>query len=176
MKEFMQLDRNLRLRTLTVFLNVILTSSVAPNMTIYYVRYFGAFVTGFLLMFASVISFIAGLYGGHLADVYGRKWTILLGAQLMIAGYLLTAIMNSSFMVAPKLTFLGFIIASIGGSLADPAEQAMMIDSSTLQNRRYVYSLIYWVINIGVMFGAAIGGWFFKEYLFELLIGLTIMA
>lgn len=172
----MLLDRNLKLRTLTIFLNVILTSSVAPNMTIYYVYYFGAFVTGFLLMIASIISFIAGLYGGHLADVYGRKWTMLVGSGFMIGGYFLTMIMNSQWLVAPKLTFLGFLIASAGGSLADPAEQAMLIDASTLENRRFVYSLIYWIINIGVMMGAAIGGWFFRDYLFELLTGLTAVA
>jgi DHA1 family multidrug resistance protein B-like MFS transporter len=176
MSEFMALDRNLKLRTLTVFLAVLLGSSIGPNMTIYYVEYFGAFITGFLLIVVSVAGFIAGLYGGHLADVYGRKWTMLVGSAFLIAGYAIAMLMNSPWMTQPYITFFGFLLANIGGSLMDPAEQAMMIDSSTLANRRFVYSLIYWVINIAVMVGAAVGGWFFKEYLFELLLGLLIVA
>jgi DHA1 family multidrug resistance protein B-like MFS transporter len=176
MNEFMTLDRNLKLRTLTVFLTVLLGSSIGPNMTIYYVQYFGALVTGFLLIAVSVVSFIAGLYGGHLADVFGRKWTMMLGSVFMILGYATAVVVNSPWLVNPYVTFVGFLLASVGGSLADPAEQAMMIDSSTLENRRFVYSLIYWVINIAVMVGAAIGGWFFREYLFELLLGMMIVA
>ncbi|WP_373780582.1 hypothetical protein [Weissella soli] len=57
MQEFMQLDRNLKLRTLTVFLVVLLGSSVGPNMTIYYVKYFGAVITGILLVIVSISGF-----------------------------------------------------------------------------------------------------------------------
>ena len=149
MQDFMQLDRNLKLRSLTVFLTVLLGSSIGPNVTVYYVEYFGAFITGFLLIAVSVAGFIAGLYGGHLADVLGRKKTILIGSAMIIGGYAL---------------------------VADPAEQAMMIDSSTLKNRKFVFALIYWIINIGVMIGAAVGGWFFRDYLFELLMGSMIVG
>jgi len=171
MQEFMALNRNLKLRTLTVFLTVLLGSSIGPNMTIYYVQYFGAFVSGFLLMVVSVAGFIAGLYGGHLSDVWGRKRTMLTGSALIISGYTLAMLMNAPWYTNPYITFIGFLTASIGSSLADPAEQAMMIDASTIKNRKFVYALIYWVINIGVMLGAAIGGWFFRDYLFELLLG-----
>ena len=61
MQDFMALDRNLKLRSLTVFLTVLLGSSIGPNVTVYYVEYFGAFITGFLLIAVSVAGFIAGL-------------------------------------------------------------------------------------------------------------------
>lgn len=177
MKEFMQLDRNLKLRTLTVFLAALLNSSIYPNMTIYYAKYFGAVVTGILLMVISVLSFVAGLYGGHLADSHGRKPIMLAGGILLTLGYTIAAAMNNPWLHEPRVTFIAFLVASVGGSLADPAEQAMMIDSSTPRNRKYVYALIYWIINISVMLGAAIGGWFFRDYLLELLlvlIGISI--
>ncbi|QEA56856.1 MFS transporter [Weissella hellenica] len=176
MQEFMALNRNLKLRTLTVFLTVLLGSSIGPNMTIYYVQYFGAFISGLLLMIVSVAGFIAGLYGGHLSDVWGRKRTMLTGSALIIIGYGLAMFMNAPWYTNPYVTFVGFLLASVGASFADPAEQAMMIDASTIANRKFVYALIYWVLNIGVMIGAAIGGWFFRDYLFELLMGSVVVG
>ena len=61
---------------------------------------------------------------------------------------------------------MAFAAVAIGGALADPAQQAMMIDLTDGENRRFVYALLYWVMNIGVMLGAAIGGWWFKTHLF----------
>ncbi|MBM7616873.1 DHA1 family multidrug resistance protein B-like MFS transporter [Weissella uvarum] len=175
MREFMDLDRNLKLRALTVFLTVLVGSSVGPNMTIYYVQHFGSFWTGILLMVVSIAGLIFGLYGGHISDVIGRKRTIEYGQIAMFIGYGLAMANNLPHYVNPYLTFVGFLLAMVGSSLADPAEQAMMIDSSTPKNRRFVFALIYWILNIGVMLGAAIGGWFFRDYLFELLIFMTIV-
>ena len=176
MQEFMQLDRNLKLRALTVFLTVLLGSAIGPNVTVYYVQYFGAVVTGLLLIVVSIAGFIAGLYGGHLADVLGRKRTMLIGSALIILGYGLAMLMNAPWYTNPYVTFIGFLTASVGASFADPAEQAMMIDSSTPKNRKFVFALIYWILNIGVMIGAAVGGWFFRDYLFELLMGSMIVG
>ncbi|MCM0582487.1 MFS transporter [Weissella diestrammenae] len=173
MREFMSFDRNLKLRTLTVFLTVLLGSAVGPNMTIYYVRYFGAFITGMLLLLIAVSGFFAGLVGGYLSDKIGRKPVMLVAAAMMIGGYFIAMLMNSPWITNHHVTYIGFFMASVGASFADPAEQAMMIDASTTENRNFVFALIYWVINIGVMIGAAIGGWFFQAYLFELMLALV---
>ncbi len=176
MKEFLQLDRNLKLRMLTMFLVAILNSSVLPNMTIYYSHYFGTLVTGGLLIAVSVASFLAGLYGGHLADVYGRKPVMIGGGLLIAVGYAVAAAMNSPWIHDPQVTFIGFLVAGVGSSGANPAEQAMIIDASTPANRQYVYSLSYWIVNISVMIGSALGGWFFRDYLFELLTGMIVVS
>ncbi|HCH60808.1 MAG TPA: MFS transporter, partial [Leuconostoc lactis] len=72
MADFFKLDRNIQLRIVMMFITVAIGSSVGPNMTIYYVGYFGAFLTGILLVLVQVAGFLAGLYGGHLADLWGR--------------------------------------------------------------------------------------------------------
>lgn len=48
MSDFFKLDRNIQLRILMMFITVAIGSSVGPNMTIYYVEYMDALVTGFL--------------------------------------------------------------------------------------------------------------------------------
>lgn len=176
MSEFFTLNRNLQLRIVMVFLSVLLGSTVGPNMTIYYVRYFGAFWTGLLLLVVSVAGFLAGLYGGHMADIWGRKRTMMVGSAGIVGGYALAMLMNSPLFVNPYVTFFGFLLTTVGYGFADPAEEAMLIDVSTPQNRQFIYALIYWIINVGVMIGAALGGWFFRDYLFELLLALVIGA
>jgi len=176
MSEFFKLDRNIQLRMVIMFITIAIGSSVGPNMTIYYVAYFGAGITGILLVFVQVAGFIAGLYGGHLADVWGRKRVMLSGIGAMAVGYTIAATMNSPMYINPYVTFFGFLLATVGMSFASPAEEAMMIDVSTLKNRKFIYAMMYWVINLSVMIGAALGGWFFKTARFELLIGTAIGA
>ncbi|WP_294974258.1 MFS transporter [uncultured Leuconostoc sp.] len=176
MSDFFKLDRNIQLRMVIMFITIAIGSSVGPNMTIYYVAYFGAGITGILLVFVQVAGFIAGLYGGHLADVWGRKRVMLSGIAAMAVGYTIAATMNSPMYINPYVTFLGFLLATVGMSFASPAEEAMMIDVSTLKNRKFIYAMMYWVINFSVMIGAALGGWFFKTARFELLIGTAIGA
>ena len=176
MADFFKLDRNIQLRIVMMFITVAIGSSVGPNMTIYYVGYFGAFLTGTLLVLVQVAGFLAGLYGGHLADLWGRKRVMIAGIGLMTLGYLLAAVMNSPLYINPYITFFGFLMASVGLSFASPAEEAMMIDVSTVKNRKFIYAMIYWVINLAVMIGAGLGGWFFKTARFQLLIGTAIGA
>lgn len=176
MAAFFKLDRNIQLRIVMMFITVAIGSSVGPNMTIYYVDYFGAFSTGILLVLVQIAGFIAGLYGGHLADLWGRKHVMVVGIAVMSLGYLLAASMNSPFYINPYVTFFGFLMATVGLSFASPAEEAMMIDVSTVKNRKFIYAMIYWVINLAVMIGAGLGGWFFKTARFQLLIGTALGA
>ena len=176
MSDFFKLDRNIQLRIVIMFITIAIGSSVGPNMTIYYVSYFGAGITGMLLVFVQIAGFIAGLYGGHLADVWGRKRVMLSGIGSMAIGYTIAAAMNSPIYINPYVTFFGFLLATVGMSFASPAEEAMMIDVSTLQNRKFIYAMMYWVVNLSVMIGAALGGWFFKTARFELLIGTAVGA
>jgi DHA1 family multidrug resistance protein B-like MFS transporter len=133
-------------------------------------------VTGFLLLIISAVSFIVGLFGGHFSDERGRKKTMQIGLSVVVIGYLIATLMNSPLGTFPKPTFIGFLLASAGFQFTSPAFEAMMIDVSTPENRQFVYSLNYWIINITVMIGAAIGGWFFRDYLFELMIVLILAS
>lgn len=45
----------------------------------------------------------------------------------------------------------------------------MIIDLTDESNRRYVYTISYWLINIAVMLGAGISGLFYDKYFLELM-------
>ena len=69
MGEFLKLNRNIQLRILMMLITVAIGSSVGPNMTIYYIEYFGPLVIGILLIIVQLSGLLAGLYGGHLSDL-----------------------------------------------------------------------------------------------------------
>ncbi|MDR1521830.1 MAG: MFS transporter [Streptococcaceae bacterium] len=175
MKEFMNLNRNIKLRLLTLLITDLTGYAITGNLIIYYIYYFDKFTAGILLMVASISNFLANLYGGHFSDEKGRKEAMKVGLTFMVLGDLLSAAFNSPFGNFPRLAFLMFLLEGAGFNFAIPAFEAVIIDITTLKNRDFVYSLVYWIQNISIMFGAAIGAWLFRDYLFQLLL-ITIIG
>ena len=44
----------------------------------------------------------------------------------------------------------------------NPATEAMLIDVSTPENRKVMYSINYWAINLSIAIGAIFGGYYLK--------------
>lgn len=176
MKEFFSLPKQLQWRLELSFLSVVLGSAIFPFMSMYYVEYFGAFITGMLVIITQVFSFVAILYGGHLSDSIGRKKVADIGNFGVVLGYILTMLANIPGRVMPLLTFVGIFIVEIMSNFNHPAYDAMIIDLTDEKNRRYVYTINYWLINVAVMFGAGIAGAFYDHHFFELLIAMTGIA
>lgn len=169
MKEFLALPRQIKLGEFLRFISNIVGSSIFPFMAIYYVKHFGTFITGILTIIVSLSSFFATLYGGHLSDSIGRKKTILLGLVGVTVGWAISISANLPGPVFPWLTFVGFLVIETFSALYGPAYEAMIIDLTDESNRRYVYTISYWLINIAVMLGAGISGLFYDKYFLELM-------
>ncbi|MEY8443562.1 MFS transporter [Lactococcus ileimucosae] len=174
MKEFWRLHPAIRIRLLMNFLGTLCFSTVGGSMTIYYNKYMGAGVTGFLLIISSIVVFLVGLYAGHLTDMKGRRPVMLFATALTAVGAALATFSNSSFYFNPWLTFLGFLIENFGFGFFNTASQAMIVDLTTSENRRTVYSIQYWVINFAIMIGSGLSAWFFRDYLVWLLLAITV--
>lgn len=176
MKEFFELPKQLQWRLELSFLSIILGSAIFPYMSMYYVEYFGAFITGMLVIITQVFSFVAILYGGHLSDSIGRKKVADIGNFGVVIGYILTTLANIPGHIMPLLTFIGIFVVEIMSNFNHPAYDAMIIDLTDEKNRRFVYTINYWLINVAVMLGAGIAGAFYDHHFFELLIAMTGIA
>ncbi|EUJ60389.1 hypothetical protein MCOL2_05368 [Listeria fleischmannii FSL S10-1203] len=55
------------------------------------------------------ISFFAGLYGGHLADIFGRRRLMLIGECIIMFSYLGLVLVNSPFFYLTSSDFYLFI-------------------------------------------------------------------
>lgn len=176
MKEFLRLPKQIQWVMELRFLSIILGSAIFPFMSMYYVQYFGAFVTGMLVVVTQICSFFAILYGGHLSDSIGRKKVVDFGNMGVVLGYVVTTLANIPGHVLPHLTFIGIFIVEILSNFCHPAYDAMIIDLTNEKNRRFVYTMNYWLINVAVMLGAGIAGAFYDHHFFVLLLFMTGIA
>lgn len=149
---------------------------IFPFMAIYFSMEINSKVAGILLMINVLAQFLAGMYGGHLADIIGRKKLMVAGELLKVFAFLGMVLYNSPVFHSPWITFVMLLLIGVAQGLINPAGEAMLIDVSTPENRSFMYSVSYWANNLSMMIGIIVGGWFFVDYLFPLLVALFIMS
>ncbi|MBC2255937.1 MFS transporter [Listeria ivanovii] len=173
---FRELHPNIRARILIQFLSKIIGSMIFPFLAIYFTMEINSSVAGVLLLINVFVQFVAGIYGGHLADVIGRRKLMITGEVLKVFAFLGMVLCNSPFLHSPWITFVMLLIIGVAQGLVNPAGEAMLIDVSTPENRAFMYSISYWANNLSMLIGIMVGGWFFVDYLFPLLVALLIMS
>ncbi len=173
---FKTLHPNIRIRIYTSFLSRVIGSMIFPFMAIYFTLHINATAAGIFLMIHVAVQFIASLYGGYLADLIGRKKMMVIGEWMKVFAFLGMVLTNSPFGTLPILTFIMMLIVGVASGFVNPAAEAMLIDVSTKETRSFMYSINYWAVNLSIMLGLIVGGWFYKTHLFELLISLFIMS
>lgn len=155
---FRELHPNIRARILIQFLSKVIGSMIFPFMAIYFSMEINSSVAGFLLMINVLAQFLAGMYGGHLADIIGRKKLMVTGELLKVFAFLGMVLCNSPMFHSPWITFVMLLIIGVAQGLINPAGEAMLIDVSTPENRSFMYSVSYWANNLSIMIGIMGGG------------------
>ena len=64
----------------------------------------------------------------------------------------------------------------VTSSLGRPAMHAIIIDSTTPENRKGIYALDYWIVNLSMAIGTALGGLLYVNHQIELFILLTLTS
>jgi DHA1 family multidrug resistance protein B-like MFS transporter len=165
--------RTVKIRLLESFLGSMIGSMIFPFMAIYLSHYFGLKTAGLLLLLNVGVGIAINFFGGYFSDQFGRKKIIVFAETLRFAAFFTMMVSNSPWFHSPILTFLMMTINSICWGLAGPAGQAMLMDVSKPEERKTMYSILYWANNLSIAIGGVMGGFLFKHYLFELLIALT---
>ncbi|MTH55619.1 MFS transporter [Bacillus mangrovi] len=173
---FRELHPNIKIRIYTSFLSRLAGSMVFPFMAIYFTREINAVTAGILLLIQVVVQFLAGFYGGYLADVLGRKKVMVAGEWMKVFSIAGMILANSPSFTSPWLTFFMLVLLGISMGIVNPAAEAMLVDVSTKETRTMIYSINYWSINLSIMLAFIAGGWFFETNFFELLISLLAIS
>ncbi|GEB78382.1 MFS transporter [Sporolactobacillus inulinus] len=162
------LHPNLKIRLITSVMTIFVSDMIFPFMAMYFSQFFGATLAGFLLFINVIISVLSGFIGGYLSDRFGRKKIMVLAQMIKFLSLSGMTIANSQIWFSPLFTFLMLGVENVASGLMHPSEEAMLIDVSTDETRRFMYTINYWVTNLGMAAGAAIGGMFFNSHRFTL--------
>lgn len=171
-----KLHINVKIRLIEQFASSLTGNMVFPFMIIYFSQVFGERITGIIFIINVIISFIFGIYGGHFADKIGRKKVMVYAEVFRFIALLVMAVASVEQINSPILIFVMNIIVSACTGFSRPAGEAMLIDSSTVNDRKFVYTIDYVLWNASLLIGGLIGGFFFKEYRFELILSLSLIS
>ncbi|PWK13105.1 MFS transporter [Tumebacillus permanentifrigoris] len=176
MKQFWQLHPTVKWRMVDQLLGNIVGNMIWPFMVIYLADQFGAGLAGLLLSLNIFLSLLVGFYGGFIADRFGRKRMMTYAESGRLLAFLVMVFANSPWLDSSVLTFGMMTISTLMSGLLRPAGQAMLIDASTPEDRRLIYGLDYWSMNIAILVGSLVGGFWFQTHRFALLSGLAVSS
>ncbi|MCP8615259.1 MDR family MFS transporter [Salirhabdus salicampi] len=174
--KFKDFHPNIKLRIIFGFFTELVGSMIFPFMAIYFTVHFGAQLTGILLIVNVVIGTLVGFYGGYLSDLIGRKKLMVIAEVVRTISLVVVAVANSPWYESPTITFFMFVVGSICWGIEGPATDAMLIDVSKPEERKLMYSIMYWSGNLSIALGGAVGAFLFRDYLFQLFIGMVITS
>ncbi|MHC0035288.1 MDR family MFS transporter [Pseudoneobacillus sp. C159] len=157
-------DINLKTRLIGETLFNMLFWMYFPFLTIYFSEELGEVKAGMMMTVPSIISIFGGMIGGYIADQYGRRKIMLIGAFMQVVFFALF-----SLSISPWLDYVAFIGISIGKSFYRPASSAMVVDLVPDEERRSVFATFTSANNLGAVLGPIIGVVLFFQYRSELL-------
>lgn len=168
--------QNIRVRLVTSFFNRAVFSAVMPFMALFFAQEMGKVWAGLFLVFTVIVSFFINLIGGYISDRFPRKRVLVMTSSLSALLFLIMTISlfpthNIIWLFA--ISYLAFVITS---SLGRPAMHAIIIDSTTPANRKAVYAIDYWLVNLSMAIGAALGGLLYVNHQIELFAVLTVTS
>ncbi|MFJ6208840.1 MFS transporter [Lysinibacillus sp. NPDC092081] len=167
---------NIKLRLAMQFLGSLISMAVIPFLAIYFTQKIGATKTGIILILIVISGVIGGFIGGHISDKIGRKKIMIYAELGLLFSYLFIALCNSPWFNLPYISAAFFIINMFCGGMFQPAAQAMIIDVTNSESRKLVFTISYWLGNLSTAIGGIIGAFLFKNYLFELFIGISLIS
>ncbi|KFN04413.1 MFS transporter [Bacillus clarus] len=169
-------EQNIKVRLITSFFNRAVTSAVMPFMALFFAQEINKVWAGLFLILTVILSFFSNLIGGYISDRFQRKRILLLTSftsTVMFLFMTLSLFTTDKMIWLFAIAYVGFLISS---SLGRPSMQAIIIDSTTPENRKAVYTIDYWLMNLSMAIGAALGGFLYMNHQKELFIMLTFVS
>ena len=168
--------QNIKVRLITSFFNRAVSSAVMPFMALFFAQEIGKIWAGAFLVFTVVIGFFINLIGGYVSDRFPRKIVVVMTSALSAVFFLamtISLVPDSKWIWLFAAAYLAFVVTS---SLGRPAMHALIIDSTTPENRKAVYTIEYWLTNLSMAIGAATGGLLYVNHQIELFTLLTVTS
>lgn len=176
---FQTLPNNIKIRLFILFIQNTATTSVFPFMTLLLSNLLGAKKAGIILIIGIILKLFSSITGGHISDTLKIKKffissiTILSSMMFLGMGICLIYIDKSKTTLLIVFIFL-YLANEIFNSINKPIYNALALDSVTESNREVYSKMKYWISNVSIALGMALGGLFYVSYKVELFLFITV--
>lgn len=161
---FRDFNKSVQIRIILKFITVITNTAVLPFIVLFFANEIGSVKVTILTIVIGVVTLFGGILGGQLADLKGRKLTILIGESMTAVGFILLLLgqLFNEYMII--LSLVAFILTNFFTAMALPSYSALILDETTKENRKSVYIYSMWTSYLGFAIGSSLGGLLFAEY------------
>ncbi|AIY05497.1 permease [Planococcus sp. PAMC 21323] len=168
--------QNIKVRLITSFFNRAVASAVMPFMALFFAQEMSKVWAGSFLIITVFIGFFVNMIGGYISDRFPRKIVLVMTSSLSAIMFLLMAVSLFPTDRWIGLFALAYVLFIVTSSIGRPAMHAIIIDSTTPENRKAIYAVDYWLVNLSMAIGAALGGLLYLNHQIELFIMLTVTS
>lgn len=157
-------NTTIKVRMLLKFLNVFIHTLVMPYTVVYFSEKVGNKTTTIMIITIAIVSIIGYIIGGRLSDKIGRKKVIIFNEVFTGLGFLIVSYFNNLTDFHMIAIFVTFCFIYFFETAADPAYGALIIDVSTDEIRKQMYTYFMWLSTVAFALGSLIGGFFFEKH------------
>ena len=161
-KEVKTLDINIRIRLILSFITKLHTTSTIVLLPIFFSQLTSKFNTSIIISIILISNIIGKFSAGITGDKYNKKKLLLGFNSLEVLFY--SCLIISLFFNFKNLIWLGalFTLNNFFSSSKGPLLESLLLDSLQTNNKKFVFSLNYWLSNVSMSFSFVIAGFIFK--------------
>ncbi|MET8759503.1 MFS transporter [Lentzea sp. NPDC004782] len=158
------LHPSLRIRVGVGFVNRLVDSMITSFMAVHLALAWGVAAAGVLLIVVVALGVVGMLFGGHVADLHGRRRTLLAAEAGAAVTFGVMALADSPVLSSALLVYLAYVANKFAASVALPANDAMIVDLTTPETRKGVYTINFWATNLALAIGALVGAALYSRF------------
>ncbi|MGB9728908.1 MAG: MFS transporter [Thermoprotei archaeon] len=122
---------------------------------------YSSFILGLIYTAATIATAIFGILFGFMADIYGRKQTLIIVALLLPLSSFLIYVSNNLFILFLAAMLGGYSATGslsgggVGGA-AQPIQNALIVDLTTPERRTFYFSILTFIAGVTAAIGSLI--------------------
>lgn len=170
MRKFLDLHRNVQVRLGLAFVLKLIDAMILTFIAIYLADAVGIATAGALILMFAVFAVFGMLLGGDLSEKWGRRPVLIVGELIALV---FLGLMSTAYFAdwGPLAVYFSYGVVKFGTNLALPANDSTIIDVTPPEDRKFVYTVNYWVINLALGIGALIGGFLYGSHFGGVILG-----